>query len=83
MDEQRYRAERTHPDQEFQWQVLYPGDEGAVTRLCTQGVAEVIAFALNAIADGKALGSPWPPTEEDSMYRYGGMYDGPTDGIKP
>ncbi len=49
----------------------------------TRAQAEVIAFAFNALADGKVLGSPYPPTEEnDGMYRYGGMYSGPTTGIK-
>lgn len=48
----------------------------------SEAEAKIIAFALNAIAEGKSLSSPWPPTEDDAMYRYGGMYDGPTDGVR-
>lgn len=57
--------------------------DNTVAFLLTEAEANIIAFALNAIADGKALGSPWPPTPDDGMYRYGGMYDGPTEGVAP
>lgn len=59
------------------------GDIPRFSRRMSKAEAHIIAFALNAVAEGKCLSTPWPPTEDDGMYRYGGMYNGPTTGIAP
>lgn len=48
-----------------------------VTRACTEAEANIIAFALNAVAEDRLLTAF---VRGDADFRY---YDGPTEGVRP
>lgn len=80
----KYEAYQHHeddPDAEYPYFVSDPVAGGYLGPKFTEAQAEVIAFALNAVADGHALAGI--PHERDGVSPGAIFYEGPTEGIAP